>query len=423
LSRPDGDAPAAAATTDRAGELVLYIGLGQSLLALVPRSRPLGEQPGLVDAARAWVFSASGDPRVADNPLVDLPGDTEFGCHPHRRHGRSGPLTAASASILAVLGPRDRLLTVNLARRNAALDAFGDGGGSFRNVEVCLHRAATLAAANGLRFRRMVVSFVQGQADTRTPHRRYAEQLTGMVQSLEAAVRRATEGRGDLLFCLSQTTASYRAGRRGAALAQLEVAEARPGQIVLAGPEYMLERSDGTHLTPASAVHLGVLHGRAIARVLSGKAWAPLRAVDALVRGNEILGSFAGGIGDLVADAGAGGGEAPRAIGMRELPALGFLWDGPRGSATSIATVRIAGPRLVAIGLSAVPPARTRASLLLGFPLGIGKPEGFVRGDPATARGGGSLLKTAGDGQACLGQPVRDWALQQRIALRWEETG
>lgn len=106
-----------------AGELVLYLGLGQSLLALVPRLRPLGEKPGPVDADRAWVFAASGDPRVVADPTRDLPSGVPGQVHPHLRFGRSGPLTAASATLLGALGPEDRLLTANLARRSTRLEA------------------------------------------------------------------------------------------------------------------------------------------------------------------------------------------------------------------------------------------------------------------------------------------------------------
>lgn len=401
-----------------AARLVLYLGLGQSLLALVPRLRPLGETPGPLDPQRAWVFGAGGDPRVAADPTQDLPEALLAAPVPHLRHGRSGPLTAASAAMLEALGPEDRLLTVNLARRNAAIDLFLPGGAAFRNVERCLARAAALAGEQGLRFERLVVSWVQGQADARTPHLVYLARLGALVDGLEAAFA-ATGGRGRLVFCLSQTTAFYQAGRRGVPLAQLELAEARAGQVVLAGPEYMLERSDGVHLKPRGAVRLGALHGRAIRRVLTGAGCTPLRMIDARVAGAEVKVTFAGGQGDLEPAAAAAG---PVEVGVRALAHLGFVWQPPRGMATRIVDARVSGPREVSLTLSETPPHLEKTLLALGFPDGIAMPEGFVAGDPATARGGATGLRTGGGDPGPFGEPIQDWALLQRIVPRWSQS-
>lgn len=400
---------------------MLYIGLGQSLLALVPRLRPLGEAPGAVDPERAWVFTEAGDPRVAADPTQELPEAALAALHPHQRTGRSGPLTAASAEILAGLGPEDRLLTVNLARRGTQLAKFARPGTVFGNVERCLHRAAEIATQQGLRFERLVVSWVQGQADARTPHRLYAEALTQLVDDLEQAVATVTLGRGRLLFCLSQTTAIYPPGRRGVPLAQVEAAAARPGQVIIAGPEYMLERSDGVHLKPRSAVLLGVLHGRAIRSAMSQQGWGPLRMVDAEVRGCEVLVTFAGGLGDL-APTRAGAEPGPVMVGVRQVAHLGFLWAGPRGDPARVIVAGIIGPRQVSLTLSEVPTLTERSRLLLGFPEGIGLPEGFVAGNPETAGGAATQLRTTGEGRVVLGLPIQDWALQQAIALRWVKT-
>lgn len=398
---------------------MLYLGLGQSLLALVPRLRPLGEKPGLLDAEKAWVFAATGDPRVVADPTKPLSDEALTQLHPHLRQGRSGPLTAASAAILPALQPDDQLLTVNLARRNTVVEAFLPGTATFRNVQHCLRRTAEAARARGLRFERLVVSWVQGQADARTPHRAYVQQLGALVDGLQTAVDAVTDGRGRLLFCLSQTTAFYEAGRRGVPLAQLEVAEARVGQVVLAGPEYMLERSDGVHLKPRGAVRLGALHGRAIRRTLTGEGWAPLRMIDALVVGAEVKVTFAGGLGDLEP---AGEASGPVEVGVRTLPHLGFVWQAPRGVATRIVETRVTGPREVSLMLSETPPHLEKTLLALGFPDGITMPEGFVAGDPTSAHGGATGLRTRGGDAGPFGEPLQDWALQQRIAPHWSQT-
>lgn len=406
-------------TAPDARELVLYLGLGQSLLALVPRLRPLGEASGPLDPGRAWVFAATGDPRVAKDPTQDLSEAAFAEPHPHLRHGRSGPLTAASAAILAALGPADRLLTVNLARRNTSIEAFLPGGAAFRNVERCLSRTAALAAEQGLRFERLVVSWVQGQADARTPHRLYLERLERLADGLAAALAQVTDGVGRMIFCLSQTTAFYQPGRRGVPLAQLQFAEDRPRQVLLAGPEYMLERWDGVHLKPRGAVRLGAVHGRAICRALSGEAWTPLRMVGASVQGCEVRVALAGGTGELEA---AGPVSGPVEEGVRALPHLGFVWQAPRGEGTQIVAARISGPREVTLTLSKTPPHLEKTWLALGFPETISQPEGFVAGDPATARGAATGLCTRAKGVGPFGGPIRDWALQGRIVPHWSET-
>lgn len=410
---------AAAGPDNGAGELVLYLGLGQSLLALVPRLRPLGEAPGPVDPARAWVFAPTGDPRVARDPTQDLPDGSLAEPWPHLRHRRSGPLTAASAVILDALGPQDRLVSVNLARRNSRVSVFLPGGAAFRNVERCLRRAADLAAERGLVFRRLVVSWVQGQADSRTPHATYLQQLGTLVDALEAAIKAVTDGHGWLTFCLSQTTATYVPGRRGVPLAQLELAEERAGQVILAGPDYMLERSDGVHLKPRSAVRLGVLHGRSIRSALNGGALQPLRMVEAVVTGSEVRVGFAGGQGDLVV---APSPLGPAEQGVRPLPNLGFAWEERRGGTVRVISARISGPREVTLALSQAPESLERSRITLGFPQDIGQPEGFVQGDPSTARGAATNLCSASAEPDVLGQALAHWALQQRIAPRWSQT-
>ena len=67
--------------------------------------------------------------------------------------------------------------------------------------------------------------------------------------------------------------------------------------------------------------------------------------------------------------------------------------------------------------LSHAPRQTEDCRLLLGFPDGIGSPEGFVKGTPALARGGATNLRTAGEAVPGLGLHLQDWALQQAIAV------
>lgn len=59
----------------------------------------------------------------------------------------------------------------------------------------------------------------------------------------------------------------------------------------------------------------------------------------------------------------------------------------------------------------------------LGLPPDLGFPEGFVAGDPASARGACSNLRTDGDGTEVLGLPLWDWAIYQTIPIGFVSEG
>ncbi len=404
--------------TRTGGELVLYVGLGQSLLGLVPRLRPLSAKPGDIDPGRALVFVPGGDARFGVNTLQALPPTALAEVHPHRRGGRSGPLTFASEAILAGLGPQDVLLTVNLAQKGASIRAFAASAqtGSFANLRRCVVRADEIARARGLRFGRMVISWVQGQADRRAPRGTYSAMLQGLVTDTEALHREVTGVEGRLLWCISQNVVTKASDLRCVAYDQCDAVQAMAGRMIMACPEYMLERSDGVHLTPMSAAYLGALHGRAIARVLSGGRWQPLEMASATRSGDTVRVRFIGGVGRLVADA-YDPATGPVRVGVRAVPNLGFRWSQRSGPPPDILRCDIVGEREVLVRLSHTPTPGVPARLTLGLPPEIGLPEGFTAGDPRTARGACSNLRTEGDGVQILGLPLRDWAIHHSVPV------
>ena len=373
---------------------------------------------GPLDARRAWVFNAKGDPRIVDKPLRDLPEGLLESLYPHLRNGRSGPLTIASQVILAHLGPQDQLLTVNLAQKSAQIGDFGaaTGTASFRNLERCLTRAAELAEARGLRLQRLVVSWVQGQADRNAKRARYRDSLVALVGEVEALFRQIAGPGAKVLFCLSQFTATGSPGLRCVPLAQSDLAALDPARCILAGPEYMLERSDGTHLKPRSAFFLGALHGRAIGRWMKGADWQPLAMDRAEIDGTLVRVSFSGGVGPLEQQP-AYGFDRTRGVGVRPLPHLGFRWLDRGAAEATLVDASITGPREVRLTLSHAPRRPEDCSLILGFPQGISGPEGFVAGTPDLARGGATNLRTQGEPVPGLGLHLQDWALQQVIPV------
>ncbi len=398
------------------GELVLYVGLGQSLIALVPRLRPLGAPTAELDPDRAFVFVPGGDPFFGRTALDRLPPAALADLHPHREGARSGPLTAASAEILKVLGPKDLLLTVNLARKGASILVFGPEAPteSFANLQRCIERAAEIARDRGLGFSRMVISWVQGQADARAPRGVYSGLLQKLVGETEALFARVTGRAGQVLWCMSQNVITKASDRRCVAMDQLDMARALAGQMVMACPEYMLERSDGLHLTPMSAAYLGALHGRAIRQVLAGGAWEPLHMAGASVVEDRVTVRFAGGRGRLVAAA-HDPAQGPVRIGARAVENLGFSVQLRRGPAVKIVEATITGDCEVQLQMDCILQSGTQ--LTLGLPPDVGLPEGFVAGDPGSARGACSNLRTEGDGTDVLGQKLWDWAIHQTVPI------
>lgn len=398
------------------GELLLYVGLGQSLLALVPRTQPLPVRPAPLDAGRAFVFSPDGTPRMGANPLDALPPERMAALFPHQSHPLAGALTEATRVLLPALSRQDAVLTVNLARRGAAIDEFGAAAATHAhaNLRAVLIRAEALAKARGLRLGRMVVSWVQGQANRNAGLGTYEAALQALLADICALHAEVTGQGGGVTMVLTQNTATSPGHRRCIGAEQWRAVLASGGQMLMAGPEYMLERVDGLHLTARSAASLGTLHGRAIAARIEGQDFAPLHMAEARRTGGTIVIRFAGGAGDLVHDAASA--EGDHRIGVRPLAFWGFVWVQRGGQPASLAKVQISGPREVTLTLDRDPGADAAGTLRLGLAPARGLPEGFVQGDPATAKGGGTNLRTS-QSHDVYGHPLHDWAVQQSIPV------
>ena len=398
------------------GELLLYVGLGQSLLALVPRTQPLPVRPAPLDAGRAFVFSPQGSARLQGNPLAPLDMAELADLHPHQSHPLASPMTEATRVLLPALAPQDAVLTVNLARRGVAIEEFGASAANaaHANLRAVLLRANALARARGLRLGRMVVSWVQGQANRNAGLGTYETALKALLADISALHAEVTGQGGGVTMVLTQNTATSPGHRRCIGAEQWRAVAASGGQMLMAGPEYMLERADGLHLTARSAASLGALHGRAIAARLAGRDFAPLHMAEAQRQGARITLRFAGGGGDLVHDAaGANGGYR---IGVRPLAFWGFVWAQRGGQPTELADIHLSGAREVTLTLDRDPGPDAAGIIRLGLAPARGLPEGFVQGDPTTAKGGGTNLRSS-QGHDVYGHPLHDWAVQQSISV------
>lgn len=252
--------------------------------------------------------------------------------------------------------------------------------------------------------------------DSRAPRGSHSAKLQALVAETEALHREVTGVSGQVLWCISQNVVTKASDRRCVANDQRDAVLALAGRMIMAGPEYMLERSDGVHLTPMAAAYLGALHGRAIARVLSGGSWQPLEMASATLSGDTVRVRFTGGDGELVTDA-YDPATGPVRIGVRAVPNLGFHWSQRGGPPPDIIGCAIVGDREVRLRLSHPVDPEVSARLTLGLPPDIGLPEGFTAGDPGTAHGACANLRSAGDGSQILGLPLRDWAIHHSVPV------
>lgn len=400
------------------GKLLLYVGLGQSLLALVPRTQPLPVRPAPLDAGRAFVFSPNGSARLHGNPLAPLDMAELADLHPHQSHPLASPMTEATRVLLRALSRQDAVLTVNLARRGATIEEFGAAAAAathaHANLRAVLIRAEALARERGLLLGRMVVSWVQGQANRNAGLGTYQAALAALLADISALHAEVTGQGGGVTMVLTQNTAISPGHRRCIGAEQWRAVLASGGQMLMAGPEYMLERADGLHLTARSAASLGALHGRAIAAHLTGQDFTPLHMAEARRDGARIVIRFDGGAGDLVHDAASANGGYR--IGVRPLPFWGFVWVQRGGLPAALAEVHISAPREVTLTLDRDPGTDVAGIIRLGLAPARGLPEGFVQGDPATAKGGGTNLRSS-RGHDIYGQTLHDWAVQQSIPV------
>jgi len=393
-------------------KLAVYIGMGQSFIDGIGHGN-LRQTTEAIAPGRAVATRTSGDlqhllPEGAYAALVD----TGTG------RGRETPLLQASAGILPALEADEGLLTMNFGRGGYGYAKLRKGGSTavYENWLRALDHQQGYAAGAGLTLSRLIVSWVHGHADGRLSVAEYQANLLALLDDLALDFAARAPG-AETLICLSQLACRAGLERYGIGLAQHHAAQAEP-RILMACPEYPIERVDGTHMTGPGYALLGAYHGRAIRKTLqSGVKWQPLHMARAERLGATVRVHFAGGEGDLTLDAWTPD-QGAVVMGARPIADAGFTWAQSGGTEAEITALAVTGRREITLTLSADPGEVDVARLVLGAtPKGSGGQEGFVDGDPRTASGGATNIRTTGSDTDAWGRVLHDWALLTDIEV------
>ncbi|WP_161347404.1 hypothetical protein [Frigidibacter albus] len=413
-SGTDAAALAAGSALDlsRYRKLAVYIGMGQSFIDGVGHGN-LRETTQAIAPGRAVTTRTSGD---LQNLLPDRAYSGLYDTGTGR--GRETPLLQASAGILPALEPDEGLLTMNFGRGGFGYAKLRKTGSTavYDNWLRAIDQQQRYAASAGLTLTRLFVSWVHGHADGKLSAAEYQANLLELLGDLAADFASRAPG-AETLICLSQLACRAGGERFAVGLAQHHAAQAEP-RILMACPEYPIARVDGTHMTGAGYALLGAYHGRAIRKTLQcGAKWQPLHMASAERIGASVRVRFAGGEGDLTFDAHRPD-QGAVVMGVRPLADRGFTWVQSGGTEAAITGVALTGRREITIGLSADPGASACARLILGAtPAGGSGQEGFVGGDPATATGGATNIRTIGTDTDAWGRVLHDWALLSEIEV------
>jgi len=410
---PTPDIPASSPLDGaRFPRLALHVGMGQSLMAGVGH-RNERQTHAPIAAGRAVSVRRIRDPRhLQPDDVFQLLIDTGM------RNGPETPLIQAAANLLPALDADESLLSMNLGRGGFNFAQLKKNGTEavyenwLRALELHHHRART----NGMTLTRLFVSWIHGHACRARRARDYQAEMEVLLADLAADFEKHVPD-GTTLMCVSQLACSDNLYRFAVSLAQFHAARDNP-RIIMACPEYPIQRVDGTHMTGAGYAMLGAWHGRALRKtVQAGAKWWPLHMSCAVRNGATIAVTFAGGEGELTFDSYSPD-QGAVVTGARRLPFAGFSWAQTGGEPQEIAGVEIIGPRQITVALTG-DPAEATGKLILGHtPAAARRCEGFIEGDPRTATGGATNIRTVGTDTDAWGRLLHDWAVLQEIDVK-----
>jgi hypothetical protein len=402
--------------------MFVYIGMGQSLMEGVGHGNK-AVSFGEISAGRVLMFKTGRfDPKVSADPknlfvdeyfdtLVDLEGGA-----------RETPVTQAANVMLPSLESNEALLVSNFGRSGFNYGQLKKNGTTavYANFVRLLNRLTLYSNLKGVPISGMAVSWVHGHANSRDSQAAYAAKVVEMQSTLTSDYQASSGNTDQVLLCLSQNTikngATLAPGDLRVAGGQLQAALYKPHKIIMACPEYHLERSDRAHLKGETSAILGAYHGLAIKRTLDGLVWLPLHIISATRRSNLITVTFAGGEGDLVFDQYDPAKGSVR-TGVRALKDKGFVWKQTGGTEQIISSVAIKSARVILVTLSGDPGAASEEILDLGVFTTSGSSEGFTGGDPRTSSGCATNIRTNSPNTDTFGNALHDWACHQRIQL------
>lgn len=386
--------------------LRLHVLMGQSLAEGVGATPVI--QSGPVSAGRVTMFAREqGSPNT--NVALSERADSLFDTLTDLENVNIEiPVFGTAIKLLQQVSTNTAMHVFAAARGGYNYAQLKKNGSSFvyRNAWKGITRVIAGAVCSGRTVEGMTVSWIHGQADANDTEAQYLAKMVELQADLTHDYQALTGSTAQVLLVMTQNTPHNTNARVGVALGQLKADLDNPGKIILVGPIYHLNRTDGTHLTAQSSRRLSFHHGLAIARTLAGNEWQPLRMQSAVRTGASIVVNFIGGIGNITLDATA----------VRQMPNNGFDWIQTGGTPRTIASMAITGAKQITITLSGDPGAVTAQSLTLGVN-GTGSTEGFTNNTPSNALGAATNIRTESNETDGEGFTLHDWACHQSIAV------
>jgi hypothetical protein len=387
-------------------DIRVHVVMGQSLAAGRGAIKALTKTK--VAPGRATMFRVDDYDPLLNGAEIELPAATFDDIDDLVVRGRESPLLAAAQRLVAALPETSALHGFSIARDGYGYSHLKKAGltSIYQNFTNALSRVVKAAAPRPVSG--ITVSWIHGQGDSHDTEAAYMAKLIELQTDLTHGYQSLTGMSDQVLMAITQVTPPNHKLRLGVAKGQLAAALAKPDCMILVGPIYALNRSDGTHLTSYTTRQLGAHHGLALQRTLANQHWLPLHMQAARQTAATLQVTFAGGLGELTLDTDL----------VRPMPDFGFQWLQNGGTPQTISSVAITGARHVTITLSGDPGPCAGSTLTLALnATGRSRAEGFVKADPTNALGAASNIRTHSPETDPGGTPLHDWACHQAIVV------
>ena len=254
------------------------------------------------------------------------------------------------------------------------------------------------AEAQSKKSKVMGVTAIHGESDQALGNTRYYEgYLVEWQRDYENDVKAITKQAEPVPLFTDQMSSHtmQNSTTAGIAIAQLSASENNPGKIILVGPKYFLNYSDGVHLTNASYRWLGEYYGKAIKKVVIDKQeWKPLTPKEITREGNVIYAKFYVPKPPIVFDTSL--------VSARKN--FGFEYYDDNSSA-SISKVEITSPETVKITLNTTPTGSNQR-LRYAYTGKIGAKAGSHSADSAAGN-----LRDSDSTASLYGNTLYNWAV------------
>jgi hypothetical protein len=235
------------------------------------------------------------------------------------------------------------------------------------------------------------VTLIHGESDAVAGSTTYRDDLRQLQQDYESDIRSITCQTGPVPMLLSQVSSWTHYGLNASRIPfdQLDASRDSDGRIVMVGPTYAYEYSDGTHLTSTASRALGTQFAKAAAT----PGWEALHPIEVARTDKVISIKFHVPVGELVLDT----------LNVTDPGNYGFVFDDGSQHPPEIDNISIVAPDTLLVTLGTSPQG---SSDLLRY-AATGK-AGAAAGPRTGPRGN---LRDSDPAISMYGTPLWDWCV------------